>query len=507
MLTGFKSSVAVAALGAGLALVPAVASAEKGVFRYAEEVKMITLDPEVHTGGGLSYLRPVYEALFSVTPDNKVVPFLATGIRQDGLHISLTLREGVKFSDGTPFNAEAVVANFNSEIKKGVLTALKPISSVKATGDYSVEVTLSRPDPSFERDMTGEPGMMISRKALTDPALDRNPVGTGPYVYSRTLSREGVVCVYTPNPGYWDPKAVTLDKVEIYELPDNTARLNALKTGQVDVGIWLASPQAAIIEHTPGLKLLRNSVGGYTYQLIIQDRDGTKVPAFADKRVRQAMNYAMNRPAFIRAIDFGLSTPAYQSYPKGSWAHDPKLVDSYKYNLAKAKTLMKEAGYAKGFSFEMPSIPIFQSRLEAVQGFLRDINIDMKIVPVEPGTLARRSMGTDFPATNLVWQAGTDPSYLGSAYINADASYNPYHVKPGPEITKLLQEGLQSADPKVRAPIYQKLLQKLGDESYLISISAPPVLFGASDAIANNPTMKMRPEEDTVFLRGLKIEK
>ncbi len=141
-------------------------------------------------------------------------------------------------------------------------------------------------------------------------------------------SREGEVRVYTPNPNYWDPGEVGSKRLEIWEMPDDTARLNALKTGQVDAGIWLSNPQAAIIDRTPGLKLVSNT-GGFNYHLIILDREGTKVPAFADKRVRQAMNYAIDRAAFNKAVQFGLSVPAYQPYAKGNWAYDPSLEGRY----------------------------------------------------------------------------------------------------------------------------------------------------------------------------------
>jgi len=501
-----RGSILSLAVTVGLNLGAASASAApSGTFRFAEEVKLVTLDPYQHSGGGISYMRPVYETLFTRTPDDKVVPLLATGYKIDGLKVTLTLRKDVKFSDGTPFNAEAVVANLKRGIKLNVLAALRPIGDVTADDDYTVTITLKQADPSLITDMTTEPGMMISPKALDNPGLDRNPVGTGPYLYDKADSREGEVRVYKPNPNYWAPDQVGLQRIEIWELPDDTARLNALKTGQVDVGIWLANPQAAIIGRTPGLKLVKN-VGGYTYQVIIQDRAGTKVPAFADKRVRQAMNYAIDRDAYNKAVDFGLSEPAYQPYPKGTWEHDPGLEGRYKYDPEKAKTLLKEAGYEKGFSFDMPSIPIFQPRLEALAGFFREVGITMNIVPVEPGTLARRSMTTDFPATNLVINSQADPLYLGNWYVSQDASFNTYKVKPSDEIAKLLQEGLQSADPDVRASIYKKLVDQLADESYLIAVTSTPLLFGVREEVASNPTLKYRPGEDTVYFRGLKMD-
>ena len=498
----------IVAIAAGMGLVHGsiARAADGGTFRYAEEVKLVTMDPQKHSGGGVSYLRPVYEALFTKTPDGHLEPLLATGYKVNGLNVELTLRNDVKFSDGERFDAAAVVANINRGVKIGILEGLKPVDSAAATGEFTVNIKLKVPDPSIIHDLTGESGMMIAPKALDDPALDRNPVGTGPYIYNKEQSREGEIRVYTPNPTYWDPKEQGLARFEVYELPDDTARLNALKTGQVDAGIWLGNSQAAIIDRTPGLKLVRNS-GGLNYHLIILDREGKVVPAFADKRVRQAMAYAIDREAFSKAVHFGLAVPAFQPYAKGDWAYDPKLEGRYKYDPAKAKALLKEAGYPNGFTFNMPSIPIFQSRLEAVAGFLKDVGITMNIQPVEPGTLARRSRTTDFPATNLVWVTEDDPKFLLDRYISKDGVYNPFKAAPDPELVKLAEQGLQSPEPDKRAPIYQKMVDELADEAYLIFISSTPILFGATEATMNNPTVKFRPGEDTVFLNGLKANK
>jgi peptide/nickel transport system substrate-binding protein len=495
-----------AALGLALTLGAAPAfAAPSGTLKFSDQVKLITFDPHSHSGGGIPYLRPVYETLFERTPDDKVVPFLATGYEVDGLTVTLTLRDDVVFSDGERFDANVVAANFKRSTGIGRLAGVKAIESAEAVDDFTVKLTLKEPAPSLIRDLSGTAGMMISPKAMEDPALDRNPVGTGPYVYNAAESREGEVRVYSPNPTYRDPDQIGLERLEIWEIPDDTARLNALKTGQIDLGIWLANPQSAIIDKTPGLKLIKNT-GGYTYHLIILDREGTVVPAFADKRVRQAMNYALDREGFSLAVDFGLSTPAYQPYPEGHWAYNPNIGAPYELNLDKARELMKEAGYEDGFTFDMPSIPIYQPRLEAVAGFLREINITMNIVPVEPGTLARRSRTTDFPATNLSWPSANDPLYTMTYYVNEDGLFNPFRVKPSEEELELGAKGASSSDSEVRAPYYGKLMEDLNEESYLMFVTFSSLLFGVSEDIANNPTVSYRPGEDSPFLLGLRVD-
>ncbi|MGH1424175.1 MAG: ABC transporter substrate-binding protein [Pseudooceanicola sp.] len=491
---------------AGAALVAMPVSAEpSGTFRFAEQAKLITMDPHNHSGGGSSYLRPVYETLFDRSTDGTIVPLLADTYSVDGKTVTITLKQGIRFSDGSDFTAQVAAQNLNRVISLGVNASVKLAEKAEVTGENEITITLKSPDPSIIDALSGTAGMMVSAAALKNPALDRNPVGTGPYVYNTDQSREGELRVYTPAPDHRAPDTQGLERIEISEIPDNTARLNALKTGQVDLAIFLSSPQAAIVEKTPGIQLLRQP-GGTTYHLSILDRNGTQVPAFANPKVRMAMNYAINRVAFSKAVEFGLSTPASQPYVAGLWEHDPKLEGKYAYDLDKAKALMAEAGHADGFEFTIPSIPIFASRLEAVAGFLKEINITMNIQTVEPGTLARRSRTTDFPATNLVWNNAIDPKFLTTYYVGEGAVFNPFKIKPDPKLIELSEAGLATADEAKRAPIYHEMLNRLSDESYIIFITTTPILFGASDAVAANKTVQFRPGTDTPYFAGLRVD-
>jgi peptide/nickel transport system substrate-binding protein len=165
---------------------------------------------------------------------------------------------------------------------------------------------------------------------------------------------------------------------------------------------------------------------------------------------------------------------------------------------------MAQSGFPDGFAFNMPSIPIYQSRLEALAGFFKEIGITMNIVALEPGTLARVSRTTDFPATNLVWNTNTDPKFLALRYIYEDAAYNPFKTKPSEELLSLAKQGLETPDTAVRAPIYKKMAAQLAEEAFLIFVTTTPILIGASEKTANNPTVVYRFGEDSINLRGLK---
>ncbi|OJY35952.1 MAG: hypothetical protein BGP06_19120 [Rhizobiales bacterium 65-9] len=501
-ITGTAIAIAIA-----LGFSGAPASAQGGgVFKYAEQVKLITMDPQRQSGSGVPYLRPVYESLFEMSPEGAPVPLLATGYKIDGLKVTISLRKGVTFSNGEPFNAEAAADNINRGVKIGVAEGLQTVAGASKIDDSTLLITLKEQDPAIIASLCYTAGMMMAPAAMNDPAVGRNPVGTGPYIHNKAESREGEVQVYSPNPAYWDKDKIGLARYEVWEMPDDTARLNALKTGQIDAGNWLANPQSASIDRSPDLKLIRNT-GGLNYHVIISDREGARVPAFADRNVRLAMAHSINRTAFGKAVEFGLSVNSYQPYGRGNWAYDPALEGVYDYDLKKAKELMAASGFPKGFAFDMPSIPIYRSRLEALAGFFREIGITMNIAPQEPGTLARVSRTTNYPATNLVWNTNTDPKFIPLRYIYEDAPYNPFKVKPSAEMLALAKQGLESADVNVRAPIYKKLAGQLAKEAYLIFVTNTPILIGVSKKTSENPSVVYRFGEDSINLRGLKANR
>ena len=174
-------SVAVAA-GLGVA---AAGAEPTGTFKYAEQVKLITMDPQQQSGSGVPYLRPVYESLFERGTDGKPVPLLATGYEVDGLNVTIKLREGIAFSNGEAFNAEVAAANINRGVKLAIIEGLKTVDSAEAVDEFTLRIKLKEPDPAIIDSLCHTGGMMLAPAAIADPALDRNPIGTGPYVYSK----------------------------------------------------------------------------------------------------------------------------------------------------------------------------------------------------------------------------------------------------------------------------------------------------------------------------------
>ena len=165
---------------------------------------------------------------------------------------------------------------------------------------------------------------------------------------------------------------------------------------------------------------------------------------------------------------------------------------------------MAEAGYKDGFSFSIPSISVFAARLEALAGFFGDVGITMKIEPVEPGTLARRSRNTEFPVTNLIWGQLRDLSFLSTYYLNENASFNPFKVKPSPRMTELMQQGTATMDTDKRAPVYREMFEILADEAIVIYITSSLNLTASTEEMANNPTVVFAAGTNYPTWRGLR---
>jgi len=484
-----------------------MATEASGVVRSSPSVSLITLDPHNFIGGGLSWLTPVYEPLFRQVfgEEDDIKPQLATGYEVDGLTVTISLRDDVTFTDGEPFNADAVKANLDRGKEIGVRPEFAAIDSVAVVDDQTVEITLAQPSPGFISDLASVPGMMISPAAMDDPALDRNPVGTGPWVYRSDESTEGEVHVYTLNDSYWEPAAQGVERIEVYDIPDQQARINALKTGQVDF-IAVRGSGAAEIEADSSLGIIQRGYGA-TFGVPILDRAGTTVEALASPEVREAMSLAIDRQAFIDAVSFGRAIPNIQPAPPGHWAHNDALDDQIEYDPDRARQLLADAGFADGFTFTMPSIPPFAASIEVMGEFWRDIGIEVEVEALEPGTLAGRSRTTDFPATMLNWVTGADMSLYVPTYLGETATFNPFQVPPNPRILELDTEGAASTVIAERAPAYQEMAEIIADELPVIYIASVESLLGTTADLSENATVRFDAgQSEAPIWHGLRLD-
>ncbi|WP_158600640.1 ABC transporter substrate-binding protein [Tessaracoccus antarcticus] len=343
---------------------------------------VLSWDPgEMKEGAVIHYAEAIYDPLLRKTADSSIEGNLATeySYNDDLTELTLKLRDDVTFSDGEKFDGAAVKVNLEAR-KKGAGSAseaAKVITDVAVEDPTTVKLMLSEPSPGLLSGLATYLGFMVSPKTLSQGDIETAPVGSGPYILDSSDS--GVEYTFTSREDYWNREAFPFDSVVIRPYEDFTARYNALSTGQIQFmyGTSDMVPQA----ETDGLTV--QSVPGEWQGIILQDRGGEALKALGDVRVRQAINYALDREAILKTHYSGRGQVTTQTFNPASQAWVEELNKRYPYDPEKAKQLLADAGYPDGFTlttsysegFMTPLVPI-------VQQYLSDVGITMDLVPV-----------------------------------------------------------------------------------------------------------------------------
>jgi peptide/nickel transport system substrate-binding protein len=376
-----------------LTLTPAADAAPKkqttAVLNIAVNSGTTSLDPaKAGNGDPLQiFYELAYDPLIYRLPNGKLGPALATSWKytdKENKVFEIKLRSGVKFSDGSELSAEGVKAHFEYYATAGgpFASRAKNFAKIEVLDPLTLRLTLTKANPDLpdmftERRATGS---IISPTALKSPAsLGTTTAGAGAYMLDPKQTVTNQTYTYVPNPNYWDKKKQVFKKVVVKVIANPQAVLNAMQAGQVDYAI--GTPQLAPAAIKAGFKV--NSFPYNFAQIQILDRAGKIVEAFGDVRVRQAMNYAIDRVALAKAL-FGKYGSANNQFAlPGYDAYDKSLEKMYPYNVKKAKDLLKAAGYPNGFSFDLLAYDLQPNEVknaQAIASYWKKVGIEAKIV-------------------------------------------------------------------------------------------------------------------------------
>lgn len=419
-----SASLALTACGGGAAAGGAGATATSLTLGTIQDVR--SWDPaQAHVGHILQPYQAVYDTLILREPDGKLSPMLATAWKYNAANTKLTvdLRSDVTFSDGAKFDAEAAKANMDhfktaNGPQMAQLNAVKDVAVVDAD---TIDINLSTPDPALEYFLSQAAGLMGSPKALGTEGIKTEPVGSGPYVMDKAASVKDSQTVFTARKDYWNKDLQKYSKLTFKILTDPTARTNALVSGQVDA--TLLDPKNGKQAEGAKMKLAANEVDWQG--LLLLDRDGAKNPALQNVKVRQAINYAFDRKTILDQVLLGQGTPTSQPFGKASGAWTEELENYYSYDPAKAKQLLKEAGYENGVTLEVPSIPDFQTQISVVQQQLADVGITLKIGAALTNTFTSDVAGQKYTTMYFSLFQG-QPTVAINQIISTKALYNPF---------------------------------------------------------------------------------
>jgi peptide/nickel transport system substrate-binding protein len=422
------------------------------VLRYGVPGQFSSLDPRQAGPFDGVYLNLSYDRLITTSNDGKYLPGLATSWQLSSGTLDMTLRSGVKFQDGSTFDAAAVKANIDAFKKptSNLSSQLAVVSSVQAVDATHVSMKLSGPGAQLLGVFSGNGGMMISPKALNDPNVKSHPVGTGPYML-KSVAQDKIV--YTKWPGYWNAKKIQVDEMDLVKYLDTGAMLRAIQSGQLDAGV-LDGSQVNDAKKA-GLTVTVTQIATI-YGILLN----TSKSKFGNPLVRQALMHAIDRDGISKALFAGQAPPTCQPYPEGFWAYDPKLKDcaAGTYDVAKAKQLLKQAGLPNGFSFVLSTItvPAYQKLAQALQAEFKKVGINVTIKSAT--TLNPQRLSGDFEAiVGAYTTAQPDPAVFIHDYYTPGGIFNhgSFSVPNGKD---LLNQANQSTDLSERsAPIKQIL--------------------------------------------------
>ena len=461
--------------------------ADDGTLTIAAALDINSFDPADGLDGHIpQYLQPVYDTLVRIDPEGEPQPMLATEWRyvdRQRTVLRLKLREGITFTDGSEFDAEAVKANLLN-VKNGtgaLATSLMLVDDIVVRGDHEVDIRLLAPDPQLLRTLGQPPGMMASPLALGDPMLKSVPVGSGPYVLDVDETTKGSQYTYVRNEDYWDPELVHFDKIVIKPILDPAPRLNALESGQADVG--MGEPKIVDQAKSAGLDVTEWYTGDLA-ALYIFDRDGSIVPALADPRVRQALNYAIDADALVTNVLRGYGTPTRQVFIPESAGFDGSLDDSYPYDPDKARQLLAEAGYADGFDLPLPQLPITAELGAVIAQQLEDVGVRVQWQNVAMSSALSDVTAGKFPAMVMYFQSG-DPWQAINFYIAPQAPFNPLH-STDPEVDRLIQLA-QASTGEDQAATYRELNAWLVENAWFAPWASPKQVYLSNDTVTVTP--------------------
>ena len=455
-------------------------SASGGVLRLGGFIEPSSFDPALaQEGNYIPFYQAVYDTLIKREPDGKLSPMLATkwAYNADNTGLTLTLRDDVTFTDGKKFDSSVVKKNIEHfKAANGPQATLAvDVKSVETPDATTAVIVLSQPNPSLTVALTNALGFMASPDAVGSAAITGTPVGSGPYTLDKANTVVGSQYTYVRNPKYWGDK-LPYASVVMMVLTDETARLNALKSGQINAAVFQRPASGTEIK-AAGLQLLGQEADWAG--LMLFDRNGSMQPAFADERVRQALNFAIDKEAILKQIYLGRGQVTDQIFGTATLAYEKKLDTSrYAYDPAKAKQLLAAAGYASGLTLEIPVSPAFDPAIYTtlIQDW-SDVGINVTKHEYGPGeTIPALVSGKHYMAFMTLFTPN-DWTTINQA-LTPTATWNPLHFSD-PTAADLVQKIRLAADDPARKGYAQQLNEYIVDQAWFAPFFRFEQTYGA----------------------------
>ncbi|MGL6174316.1 MAG: ABC transporter substrate-binding protein [Cellulosilyticaceae bacterium] len=442
---------------------------EGGVVRTVVKSEPDNLDPYLSAASDTeTIMNNVFEGLMGFTPEGEIIPRLAThvDISEDGLNYTFVIRTDVKFHNGNPLTIDDVIYSYN---KLAGLNGEKPLSSkfakvsaITKVDEQTVTFTLSERSASF-------------LAACTEPVLpagyenqSTTPIGTGPFVFKEYVPGQKIVL--DANNDYYDTdRNPRIDTVEFRIMTDQNSILMALKSGDLDL---------AEIDYTNVLTLGDDYTIYSTPQNMVQlVALNNEVAPFDNIKVRQAINYAIDKDLLVNGVANGFGTKLYTtaSPVMGMWYNDLSSADPYPYNPEKAKELLAEAGYANGLTTTIKVPSNYQFHIDTAQVIadqLAQVGITLNIELIEWGQwLENVYTNADYETTIVGLTGKLDPHETFMRF-ESDYAKNFYNYT-NPAYDELIAKANVETNDNKRAELYKEAQQIIANDAVAVFVMDP----------------------------------
>ncbi len=460
----------------------------------AVNVDFTTMDP-MDTSDTLSggIQRMISDSLFGFDDDMGIVPMLATGYEanDEATEFTITLREGITFTDGTPWNADAALANFakwddESLGLKRTTFLCNVLDTFEKVDDYTIKVTLTEPFGAFISNLA-HPACVIMCPRTIEAGVEecaRNPVGTGQYKFVEWI--EGDHLTLELNKDWWGYDAdicggtaladadAGFKTITFKPVPESATRVAMIQSGDAQI-IWpIPTESVSVLESDPNVVSCQGD--GIVVRYFMMN---TQKEPFNDVRVRQAIDYAINKEAYIQVVKNGLAIPATSiigpavQYYKGN---EPRPYDP-----EKAKQLLAEAGYPDGFTTSVmyANTTANQKQVEFLKQQLEQVGINLELNGLESAVVNQKIQDVDVPGAEaevecyvIGWSPSTGDADWGIRPLVAiesepPMSYNICYFE-NQELEGYIKTGLESADDAIRKEAYEKAQDLLWEETPMV---------------------------------------
>jgi peptide/nickel transport system substrate-binding protein len=408
-------------------------------------------------------------------------------VSDDGMTWTFKLRKGVRFHDGTPFNAKAVYDSFARIIDKShpfhgygkwvyLSLSLGQVSEIKVIDDYTIALLTQKPYAPLLNNLALWLCPILSPKAMAEhkDQIGLHPVGTGPFKFVKWVKDDQIIL--ERNADYWGEKA-KVDKIILKSIPEPSARLMALQSGTVDIADDLDPDSITLVKKDAKLAVIDRPSVNVGYLAL-----NTEKPVLKDVRVRRAISHAIDKETIIKTIFQGLAIAAKNPFAPSIWGYND-AIEPYEFNPEKAKELLKAAGFDQNEELELWAMPVSRAYMpepvktaELIQAYLASVGIKAKIVRLDWGTYLKKTANGEHDMCMLGWLGGNaDPDNFLYGLLSADTAKTPGAANvalwKSAEFTELCLKAQRTFDKDERIKYYLKAQEIFHDEAPWVPIA------------------------------------